>query len=122
MSRDSSSPQTTLSGMPCPGLSTEAAKSSPPGSEKLWKLTPSPKSRERSALTEALKQLSVDGTTFSFSTFSWAVRPPGQDAGNQARKVRLSRIPQIKMGVLLEGSPVGKQVLVTWAFGVVQFG
>jgi hypothetical protein len=62
-----------------------------------------------------LKPLQFDGTTISFSAFSWADRPPGQDARNQARKARVSRTPEIKMGLLLGSSPAGKQVLPTWA-------
>jgi len=81
-----------------------------------------PPSRDRSDLTAALKPLAVDGTTISFSALSWAVRPPGQDARNQARKARVSCAPEMKMGVLLERSPADKQVLVTWAFGVVPSG
>ena len=34
----------------------------------------------------------------------------------------MSRAPEIKLGVLLEGSPADKQVLVTWEFGVVPSG
>jgi len=74
------------------------------------------------ALTAALKPLAVDGTTISFSTLSLAVRPPEQDPRNQARKARVSRTPEIKMGVLLGCFPADKQVLATWAFGVVPFG
>jgi len=81
-----------------------------------------PPSRDRSALTAALKPLAVDGTTISFSAFSWAVRPPGQEARNQARKARVSRTPEIKMGVLLGHCPAGKQVLATWALVVVPSG
>ena len=77
---------------------------------------------DRSALTAALKPLAFDGTTISFSALSWAIRPPGQDARNQARKARVSRAPEIKMGVLLGRSPADIQVLVTWAFGVVPSG
>ena len=77
---------------------------------------------ESSALTTALESLAVDGTTISFSALSWAVRPPGQDPRNQARKARVSRAPKIKMGVLLGRSPADKQVLFTWAFGVVPSG
>ena len=72
-----------------------------------------PPSRDPSALTAALKLLAVDGTTISFSALSWAVSPPGQDVRNQARKARVSRTPEIKMGILLGRSPAGKQVLVT---------
>jgi len=82
-------------------------------------LTPS---RDRSALAAALKPLAVDGTTISFSSFSWAVRPPGQDARNQAGKVRASRTPEMNMGVLFGRSSVGMQVFVTWAFGIVPSG
>ena len=82
----------------------------------MWKLTPFPPSMERSALTAALKPLAVDGTTISYSALSWAVRPLGQDPRNQARKARVSRTPEIKMGVLLAPSPADKQVLGTWAF------
>ena len=35
--------------------------------------------RDRNALTMALKPLAFDGTTISFSAFSWAVRPPGHE-------------------------------------------
>jgi hypothetical protein len=73
-------------------------------------------------LTAALNPLVVDGMTISFSAFSWAIRSPGQDARNQARKVQESRTPEMKMGVLLGRSPAGKQVLVTWAFGVMPSG
>jgi len=72
----------------------------------------------RSALTAALKPLAFDGTTISFS----AVRLPGQDARIQARKARVPRVSQIKMGVFLGRSPADKQVLVTWAIGVVPSG
>ena len=34
----------------------------------------------------------------------------------------MSRTPEIKMGVLLGSSPADKQVLFTWAFGVVPSG
>jgi len=34
----------------------------------------------------------------------------------------VSRKPEIKMGVLLARSPADKQVLATWAFGVVPSG
>jgi len=65
-----------------------------------------PPSRDRSALTAALKPLAVDGTTISFSAFSWAARPPGQDARNQARKARMSRTPEMKMGYCLGALPL----------------
>ena len=74
---------------------------------------------DRSALTATLKPLALDGTTISFSALSWAVRPPGLDTRNQARKAWVSRTPEIKMGVLLARSPADKQVLTTWVFGVV---
>ena len=81
-----------------------------------------PRSRDRSALTAALKLLAVDGTTITFSALIWAVRPPEQDARNQARKARVSRTPEIKMGVWLGPSPAFRQVLVTWALAVVPSG
>jgi len=64
----------------------------------------------------------VDGTTMKFSPFSWDIRPPGQDARNQARKERVSLTPEIKMGVLLGLSPAGTQALASWAFEVVASG
>jgi len=79
-------------------------------------------SRDRSALTSAVSLLAFDGTTIIFSALCWAVRPPGQDRRNQARKARVSRTPEIKMLVLLGRSPAGKQVLVTWALVVVPPG
>ena len=81
-----------------------------------------PPSRDRSALTTSLKPLAVDGTTISFSAFSWAVSPPGQEARDQARKARASRTRSVKMGVLLGRSPTGMQALVTWAWVVVATG
>jgi len=71
---------------------------------------------------DSQKTLAVDGTTITFSALSWAVRPPGQDPRNQVRKAQVSRAPEIKMGVLLGRSPAAKQVLATWAFGVVPSG
>jgi hypothetical protein len=81
----------------------------------MWKLTHSLSSRDRSALTDALNPSVVDGTTIKFSLFSWAVRPPGQDACKEARKAWVSLTPEIKMGVLLGCYSASKQVLVTWA-------
>jgi hypothetical protein len=118
----SSYSRTTLSGIPLPRFFTNSYTQRSSGSVKEWKLTPSPPSRDRSALTVALKPLPVDGTTISFSAFSWAVRPPGQDARNEARKARVSRTPEIKMGVLLGRAPTGKQVFGTWARMVVPPG
>jgi len=88
----------------------------------VWKLTPSFPSRDRCALTAALNPSAVDGTTINFSPFSWAIRPPGQDARNQARKVRVSLTPNIKMFALLGRSPAGRQALSTWAFEVAPSG
>ena len=81
-----------------------------------------PSSRDRSALTAALKPLAGDGKTLSYSASSWAVTPPGQDARNQARNARVSREPEIKMVVSLGRSPAGKQVLATRALVVVPSG
>jgi len=86
---------------------------------KVWKLKPSFQSRDRSALTAALNPWAVDGTTINFSPFRWAIRPPEQDARNQARKERVSLTPEIKMGILLGRSPAGRQALPTRAFEVV---
>ena len=52
------------------------------------------------------------------STSRSLVGPSGQDARNQARKARVLRTPEIKMGVLLGRSPAGRQVLATWALRV----
>ena len=89
---------------------------------KVWKLTPFFPSRDRSALTAALNPSAVDGTTISLSALSWAIRPPGQDVRNQARKARLSLPPEINIGVLLGRCPVGRQTLATWAWLVVPSG
>ena len=88
----------------------------------MWKLTPAFPSRDRSALTAVLNSSAVDGTTINFSPFSWAIRLPGHDARNQARKERVSLKPEIKMGILLGRSPAGRQALATWAFEVVPSG
>jgi len=89
---------------------------------KVWKFTPSSPSRDRSALTATLILLAVDGTTINFSPFSWAIRPLGHDARNQAKKERVSVTPEIRMGVLLVSCPAGRQTLATWAFEVVPSG
>jgi hypothetical protein len=80
MSRASSSARTTLSGISQPRFTKNPTQRSS-GSVKVWKHTPSPNLR-----TEALKPLAVDATTISFAAFSLAVRRPGQDARNGARK------------------------------------
>ena len=79
-------------------------------------------SRDRSALTTDLKPLAVDGNTTTFSAFSSVVRPPGQEARNQARNARVSLKRERKMGVLLGRSPAGMQVLATSALVVVSSG
>ena len=89
---------------------------------KVWKLTSSVSSSDSSALTEAQYPSSVDGTTINFSVFSWVVRPPAQDAHNQAKKARVSRAPEIKMGALFGRSPAGRQVLNIWALRVAPDG
>jgi hypothetical protein len=70
----------------------------------------------------ALNPSAFDGKTIDFSAFSWAVRLPGQATRNQPRNAQVSRTPEIKMGVLLGCSPVGRQVLATGARLVVPFG
>jgi hypothetical protein len=112
MSRDSNSSRTVLLGMPLPRFLTSSRTQRSSGSVKVWKLTPFPPSRDRSALTAALNPFPVDGATINFSLFSWAVRPPGQEARNQARKERVSPTPEIKMGVLLGRSPMGVALVV----------
>jgi len=89
---------------------------------KVWKRTPSFPSRESSALTATLNPSAVDGTTINFWHFRLAVRPPEQVACNQARKVRPSPKPEIKMVVLLGCSPSGRDVLATSAWLVVPSG
>jgi len=89
---------------------------------KVWKLTPPFSLRDRSALNEVRNPSAVDGMTINFSLFIWAVRPPGQDARNQARKERASPKPKIKIGFLLGRSPAGRQALATWAFEVAPSG
>ena len=66
--------------------------------------------------------VSCCGTTINFSDFNWAIRPPGQNARSQARKARVSFIPEIKIGVLLGRCPAGRQALATWALRVVPTG
>jgi hypothetical protein len=79
-------------------------------------------SGDRRALFVILNTSAIDGRIIIFYLYSWAVRPPGQNAPKQGRKVRSSRTPVIKIGVLLTRSPTGKQVLVYWACGVVPSG
>ena len=115
MFRDFSSYWTTPSGITLPRLFTRSRTQRSSGILKVWKLTLFSPSRDRSTLTVARNPSAVDEATINFSLFSWTVRPPGQDARNQARKARVSRTPEIKMGVLLGRSPAGKQTLATWA-------
>ena len=122
MFRDSSSYLTTLSGMPLPRSFTSSHRQRSSGSMKLWKLTTPLPSRERSELTASRNPSAVEGRTINFSPFSWAVRPLGQNARNQARKARVSLTPEMKMGVLLGRSPAGTQVVATWALSVVPAG
>jgi len=121
MFRYSSSSRTTLSGIPLPRFFTRSRRQRSSGSVKVCKLKPPP-SRDRSALTANRNPSAVDGTTINFSLLSWAVKPPGQDSRNQARKARVSRTSEIKMGVLLGRSSAGRQVLVTWVFRVLPSG
>jgi hypothetical protein len=122
MFRDSSSFWMTPSGVPLPRFFTRSHTQRSSGSIKVWKLTPSFPLRDHSALTMARNPSTVDGKTINFSPFSWAVRLPGLDTHNQARKAWVSLKPEIKMGVLSGHSPAGKQVLATWVFGVVPSG
>jgi hypothetical protein len=121
MFRDSSSSRTTLSGIPLHKFFTRSHIQRSSGSVKLYKPTPSP-SRDGTSLTMALNPSAVEGTTIKFSPLCWAVRPRGQDTRNQASKPRVSLGTLIKMGVLLGRSYAGKQVLVTWACGVMPSG
>jgi hypothetical protein len=109
-------------GHPFPRFFTRSRTQRSSGSVNVWKLTPSFPSRDGSARIAALNPSAVDGTTINFSTFSWAIRHPGQFDRNQARKLRSSLTPAIKMGVFLHRFPAGKQVLFTSAFGVVPSG
>jgi hypothetical protein len=122
MFRDPNSSRTTISGILFPRLLTYCRTQRSSGREKVWKLTPSPPSRERSALTVALNPSAVDGTTINFSALSWVFRTQGQEATNQISKALGSGTPEIKMGVLLRSSPAGPQVLATWAEVVVPGG
>jgi len=119
---DWSSSRTTLSSIPLLSFFTSSRTQQSSGSEKLWKFTPYFPSRNRSAQTEGLNSLAVDGTTINFSPFSWAERPPGEKAPNQARKAWVSLVLVIKMGALLGYCPVGKQVFASWACWEVSSG
>jgi len=122
MFKDSSSSRTTLSGIPLPRFFTRSRTQRSSGRVKVWQLTPSFLPRDRSALTEGLNPSAVDGTTITFSLFSWAVRWPGLNDRNQARKERAWPKPEIKIGVLLGRYPAGRQALAIWAFAVVPAG
>jgi len=89
---------------------------------KVWKFTPSFPSRDRSALTATLNPSAVDWTTINFSPFISVIRLPGQNARNQARKERVLKKHEIKMGVMLRRSPAGTQALATLAFEAVPSG
>jgi hypothetical protein len=89
---------------------------------KLLKLTPYNPSRDRSALSVAVNPSAADGSTINCSSCIWAMRPPGQDARNGARKEWESLKPEVRKGVLFGRSPAGGQALATWAFSVVTFG
>jgi hypothetical protein len=119
--RDSSTSRTTPSGIPLPKFLNGSFSQVSSGSTKVWNLT-LPPSRDRSELKTVRNPSTVSGTTFNFSPLIGAVRPPGQDARKQTRKLTVSQETELKMGVLLGRSPAGKQVLVNWAFGVMPFG
>jgi hypothetical protein len=108
--------------MPLPRFFTSSRTQLSSGSLKAWKLTPSFPSRECNELTAARKPSAVDGTTINFSPFSWAVKPLGQDARNQAMKALVSPMPEIKLDVLLGRSPAAAQVVATLALQVVPAG
>ena len=74
------------------------------------------------ALTATLNPSAVDGTTITFSPFSWTVGPPGQDARNQTRNERAPLTLEIKMAVFLGRCPADRQALATWACAVVPPG
>ena len=122
MFRDSISSPMTHTGMPLPSFFTNSLTQGSSGIVKVLKLTPSFPSRERSELTVARNRSAVGGTTINFSPFSWAVRPLGQDACNQARKALVSLTPETKMGVLLGGSHAGSQVVATLPLRLVPAG
>ena len=112
----------TLSGIPLPRFFTRSCTQQSSGGVKVWKLTPPFPLWDYSALSEALNLSAVDGMTINFSLFIWAVRPPGQDAHNQAMKEHVLPKPEIKIGILLGRSPAGRQALATCAFEVVPSG
>ena len=86
MSRDTSFSRLKLSGISLPRFFARSRTQRSSRFVKVWKLTTSPPSRDRSALTMALKTFTVEGTTICFSAYSWAIRLTGQDARNQTRK------------------------------------
>jgi hypothetical protein len=122
MFRDSSSSPTTLSGMLLPSFFTSSLTQRSSVSVKLWKLTPSFPSRERNELIAARNPSAFDGTTINFSPFSWAVKPLGQDARNQARADLVSPTREMKMDVLLGRPSAVAQVVATLALKVVPAG
>jgi hypothetical protein len=81
-----------------------------------------PPLRDRIAPIIDMNPLAVHGTTIKFSPFSCAIGPPGQDDRNQPRKQWTSLIPIRKIGVLSGSCPAGRQVLATWAMGVLPSG
>ena len=81
MFRDSGSSRTTLSDTPIQ-VHYQKPHTAVLVSLKVWKLTRSLSSRDRSALTADRSPSAVDSPTINFSLFSWTVSPPGQDASH----------------------------------------
>jgi hypothetical protein len=77
----------TLSGIPLPRFLNRSRTQRSSVRVEVWKLTPFPPSKDRSALTVALNPSAVDGTTINFSPFSWAVRPGGPQPGQEGTGV-----------------------------------
>ena len=84
--RASSSSRTTLSGTCLPRFFTSRRTQRSSGREKVWKVTPLLPSRDRRAMTVALKPSAVPGTIITFSPFIWVDRRLGHKVLNHARK------------------------------------
>jgi hypothetical protein len=109
---------TTLSGMDLSTFFTRSPIVRFSRSEKLWKDTPLPPSRDLSAAILAWNPWAVFGTMIRRSALVWAMRPPRHAARIQARKPRMSLTSETKPGSCRLTFPQGRRwTLGRWGSG-----
>jgi len=113
MPRFSTSSQMTASGICLASFLTSRRTQRSSRTEKVWKLTPLLPSRDRSALTVALKPSAVRGTNISFYPLMWPESPLWHEASTHDKKPHVSVTPETSMGGLFNPLPGGAALLVT---------